>query len=431
MSAATPPSSVFPHRKLLTRKHLRKYSWIPDVFRLKNSIVSHIIGPVLTVTLFSVGVVYAYEKNQPVTLTNSVTPLLAVVVGLILVFRNGTSYDRYYEGRKSFGAITSQARNLARLIWIQVALPPTDDTTGKTPSTDITPLQLRRRKTNALKLILSFVYAVKHYLREEDGLDWEDYVDVLPASFMREQSRRQQSRRGSISTSYNSTDNGSSSDNSRSASPLIGASTEGSAVPSAIATKRVRVKRSSDRVHTVKSPLLSGRGRYSAIDFEQYTQVSMPFPLVVAHELTRMLFAFRKDGLLETVGPAGVNSMNAIVSSLVDQLTTVERIANTPIPKSYGIHLKQCVTLYLFSLPFALVKELGWATVVIVTVVSFTFMGIEGIAEQIEMPFGLDETDLPLDRYCSDLKEEINYILENLSEGGIGGYGWDDGQGDD
>ena len=46
------------------------------------------------------------------------------------------------------------------------------------------------------------------------------------------------------------------------------------------------------------------------------------------------------------------------------------------------------MTLYLFSLPFVLVKELGWATVPIVTIVSFTFMGIEGIAEQIEMPFG-------------------------------------------
>lgn len=55
---------------------------------------------------------------------------------------------------------------------------------------------------------------------------------------------------------------------------------------------------------------------------------------------------------------------------------------------SDGIHLKQCVTLYLFSLPFTLVNELGWATVPIITVVAFTFMGIEGIAEKIEMPFG-------------------------------------------
>ncbi len=46
------------------------------------------------------------------------------------------------------------------------------------------------------------------------------------------------------------------------------------------------------------------------------------------------------------------------------------------------------MTLYLFSLPFTLVNELGWATVPVITVVAFTFMGIEGIAEEIEMPFG-------------------------------------------
>jgi len=343
------------------------------------------------------------------------------------VFRNGTSYDRYYEGRKAFGAISSQARNLARLIWVQVALPPDDDTTGKTPSLDITPLQLRRRKIDALKLILSFVYAVKHYLREEDGGEWEDYVGVIPESFTRLYSRRQ-SRRSSVSTGYNAMSELSSSNgNSRSASPSRGGCTNGSSTP--VATKRVRIKRSSDRVPSARSPLIPGG--HSTINFEAYTDVSIPFPLVIAHELARMLFAFRRDGLLETVGPAGMNTMNTTLSSLVDQLTNVERIANTPIPKSYGIHLKQCVTLYLFSLPFTMVQELGWATVPIVTAVAFTFMGIEGIAEEIEMPFGLDETDLPLDRYCSDLKEEINYIINNLPEGGIGGYGWDDGQGDD
>lgn len=53
-----------------------------------------------------------------------------------------------------------------------------------------------------------------------------------------------------------------------------------------------------------------------------------------------------------------------------------------------GIHLKQCVTLYLFALPFTLVNDLHWAMIPIVTVVAFTLMGIEGIANQIEMPFG-------------------------------------------
>lgn len=45
--------------------------------------------------------------------------------------------------------------------------------------------------------------------------------------------------------------------------------------------------------------------------------------------------------------------------------------------------------MYLFSLPFVLVKELGWATVPVVTVVAFTLMGIESIADIVEMPFGM------------------------------------------
>ena len=44
--------------------------------------------------------------------------------------------------------------------------------------------------------------------------------------------------------------------------------------------------------------------------------------------------------------------------------------------------------MYLFSLPFVLVKELGWGTVPVVTVVANTLMGIETIADIIEMPFG-------------------------------------------
>lgn len=118
------------------------------------------------------------------------------------------------------------------------------------------------------------------------------------------------------------------------------------------------------------------------------------------------------------------------ISGLVEQLTALERVANTPIPISCkslfissrdpqthkstdAIHLKQCVTLYLFALPLTLVNDLGWGTVPVVTAVAFTFMGIEGIADEIEMPFGLltchiifqsvayfalghDERDLPL-----------------------------------
>lgn len=64
-------------------------------------------------------------------------------------------------------------------------------------------------------------------------------------------------------------------------------------------------------------------------------------------------------------------------------------VANQCVLCADGIHLKQCVTLYLFSLPFTLVRDLAWSMIPVVTVVAFTLMGIEGIANEIEMPFGM------------------------------------------
>ncbi|KAH9830920.1 UPF0187-domain-containing protein [Rhodofomes roseus] len=430
----------FQKTKIISRQRLRKYSWLPDVLRLKGSIVPRIIGPVLTVTIFASIAAYLWDQGTEVTLTNQVVPLLSVVVGLILVFRNGTSYDRYYEGRKDFGTMTAHIRSLSRSIWINVAVPPADDAARvKGVAPNLTAAQLRRRKVDALKLCAAYAYSVKHYLRGEDGLDWEDYVGVLPASTAQLARYGVPTRRTSAAVSYAATARTSpggflTPDEANSPSNLGDA--EGRS-PSADATKRIRVKRSKDKLkqastRTARTPLLSERALHQTIDFHPHPEtLSTPLPLVIAHELSRLLFFFKRDGYLETVGPAGTNALSAHIHTMVEMMTAMERVANTPIPRSYSIHLKQCVTLYLFVLPFTLIKDLGWGMVPIVTVVAFTLMGIEGIADEIEMPFGLDKSDLPLERYCDDLKEEIEYIVERLPEGGEGMYGTDDGEGDD
>ena len=84
-----------------------KYSWLPDVLRLKGSvryipcctmrifehleqIVPRIVGPVLTVTIFATAAAYAWSKGYDISLTNSVVPLLSVVVStahVTLLFR--------------------------------------------------------------------------------------------------------------------------------------------------------------------------------------------------------------------------------------------------------------------------------------------------------------------------------------------------------
>ncbi|KAF8969862.1 Bestrophin, RFP-TM, chloride channel-domain-containing protein [Flammula alnicola] len=421
------PSIAAPKIK---RKDLRKYSWLPDVFRVKGSILGRIIGPVLTVTLFSALVCYASTKGYKLVLINSIVPLLSVVVGLILVFR--TSYDRYWEGRKSFAALVSHVRNLSRMIWVNVAIPPTDPqpafAKGKTPTTDVTHIQLRKRKIDALHLALSFVFSTKHYLRGEDGVNYADYHGVLPASFARFDEVGYTTQRTFLSSTYSATRNDSVATSRENTNATPSGRNSPDVKPDA--TKRIRVKRSKQQILDHSTPLLQDTHR--SVEFHPFAdQASLPLPLIIAHELGLTLHGFRRNGFLETVGPAGLNGLTQIVSGLVDQLTALERVANTPIPISYAIHLKQCVTLYLFALPMTLVHDLGWATIPVVTAVAFTFMGIEGIADEIEMPFGNDERDLPLDRYCQDLKEEIFYIIERLPEGGEGLHGYDDGEGDD
>ncbi|KAB5587659.1 hypothetical protein CTheo_8902 [Ceratobasidium theobromae] len=178
-----------------------------------------------------------------------------------------------------------------------------------------------------------------------------------------------------------------------------------------------------------RGPLLGDDRR--TVEFRPYDlRKNLPLPLIIAHELTRLIHKFRRSGMMDTIGPSDPR-----IQSMIDQVTGMERVANTPIPVSCGsikrlvlcwlftkhptdsIHLKQSVTLYLFSLPFTLIGDLGWRMIPVVTLVAYTLMGIEGIANEIEMPFGHDPSDLPLDRYCTELRDEIEYMMENLAEG--------------
>lgn len=192
--------------------------------------------------------------------------MLSVVVGLILVFRNGSSYDRYWEGRKLWSTLTSNIRNLSRQIWVNAAVPPPD----KTKETKVTATLLRRKKIEALHLLAAFPFAVKHYLREEEGLEWADLRETLPASFGHYKSAHGLNTDHSHldeSMDYSATGHSSLS-NSEYLSDTMTSRTMN-------ATKRVRRKRSKHHLASSNTPLLSGSGS----EFEDAAQ-SMPLPLV-------------------------------------------------------------------------------------------------------------------------------------------------------
>lgn len=71
-------------------------------------------------------------------------------------------------------------------------------------------------------------------------------------------------------------------------------------------------------------------------------------------------------------------------------------------------------------LPFALVDDMGWWAVPVVVMVTFTLYGIDGIATQLEDPFGYNRNDIKMDFIIEDIRNEIAVLLDEWNRVGDG-----------
>lgn len=101
----------------------------------------------------------------------------------------------------------------------------------------------------------------------------------------------------------------------------------------------------------------------------------------------------------------------SVITAFEDSLTTLERILTTPLPFVYSVHIKHTVWIYLFFLPFQLVEEFGYYSILGVAIASFIYLGFLAAGEEIEQPFGYDDNDLDLDLFCQDI---IHLDIERL-----------------
>lgn len=93
----------------------REDFWV-EVFKLHGSITPYIVGRVLFFTLVG-GIVWVIADWTGFHPAIEVAPyeIVGVVLALLLVLRTNAGYDRWYEGRKLWGGIVNQSRNLATI----------------------------------------------------------------------------------------------------------------------------------------------------------------------------------------------------------------------------------------------------------------------------------------------------------------------------
>lgn len=105
-------------------------------------------------------------------------------------------------------------------------------------------------------------------------------------------------------------------------------------------------------------------------------------------------------------------SLTPVLLAFDDITGACERIRNTPIPFSYSSYVKQFVLLYALIMPFGLVKEFGYGTVIACMFTFFATMGLELLATEIEEPFGTDRNDLPLNDLADRIGRDVRTLLE-------------------
>ncbi|MBM7115804.1 bestrophin family protein [Archangium primigenium] len=90
------------------------HRWWPYLHRLRGSMIREIIYRVLACVVWAAGVTFFHLRVRPVDVPVTVHSLAGISLSLLLVFRTNSSYDRFWEGRKLWGGIVNETRNLAR-----------------------------------------------------------------------------------------------------------------------------------------------------------------------------------------------------------------------------------------------------------------------------------------------------------------------------
>lgn len=229
--------------------------------------------------------------------------LLGFVISFALVFRTNTAYERWWEGRKLWGALVNNSRNLAMKL---AAILPADD-----PNRGYFRI-----------LIPAYATALKNHLRSENVRI--EMFDNLP-----EHARH-------------------------------------------------------------------------ILDLEKH----------VPNQVAALMYR-RTQEMLQDKKITGEQLLflNAELQSFTDICGGCERIKNTPIPYSYSVFIKKFIIVYVATLPFGYVFNLGYYVVPMVAFIFFVLASLELIAEEIEEPFGADENDLPLSRMAQSIQAHIHEII--------------------
>lgn len=281
-----------------------KSNWWTMLFVWRGSMMTQMLPQLSIVATLSVFAVWSEGSifRHKVPLNATPFTLVGVALALFLGFRNSSAYDRWWEGRKLWGALVNTMRTLARQVLTM---------TGESAD-----------KRAFIDMLVAFTYAMRDQLR---GDTFARSAELLP--------------------------------------PSLAAEVDGA--------------------------------RYK--------------PFIILRAMGDWVSARYREGAF---GEITMSTIDGSLVELSNVLGGCERIAATPVPFGYSVMIHRVVYFYCALLPFGLVDSIEWMTPAVTMVMAYSFIALDSLASELEMPFGRNENGLALDAISLNIELSIREMSQ-------------------
>mmetsp|Transcript_11112 Transcript_11112/g.14034 ORF Transcript_11112/g.14034 Transcript_11112/m.14034 type:complete len:556 (+) Transcript_11112:284-1951(+) len=366
-------------RRRINNRHAAK-DWLHNIVSLpKSTVLKDVRNPVLSVTSWSVIVSIIYRTllkssfgkyshlATKMCIGSHMHSLMISSLGLLLVFRTNSAYQRFVEGRKIWEQILGISRNIDRMVSCYEN-------------------ELSQSCVQSIKSYLaSFPYLLRHHIRPK-CLDCDE-TDT-PAKYI---VRLQELPYDFVDSRYE------------------GDTTSGGMVH-VDDYDRLGYIGSNDKANNNNT---DERSHYCWVD-----RRNLPWCLLSDSSLRQCVNAINRplwacnaiaDEIMSVPYSETYTSRERLtLISQVDKLSNAigqcERIHQTAVPLNYARHALRSLTIWLFTLPFALIGDLGLLTGPICGLTAWLMFGVYQIGHSIEDPF---QKTLRLSILCNNIRRDV------------------------
>jgi putative membrane protein len=135
-------------------------------------------------------------------------------------------------------------------------------------------------------------------------------------------------------------------------------------------------------------------------------------PTAVVLKLSRLMNEARANDELDGFAFMQLDRERA---QLIDHIGACERIMKTPLALAYSIKIRRFIIIFLFTLPFGLIHELGssWLVPFLTMLVAYPLFSLDQIGSELQNPFDLRNlSHLPLDEISDTITSNVLALEE-------------------